>query len=1013
MRRVLSSLACLLFVAVSLLTPQQVSAQREGNLPQSWADSIHWRSIGPASMGGRVTRIAVSPANYDTVWYSTAGGGAYKSTDGGQTFEPRFQHQPVASIGEIALADTNENIVWVGTGEHNPVRSGSYGNGVYKSTDGGKTWAHMGLEKGYHIGRIVIHPKNPDIVYVGVVGRLYGPSNERGLYKTTDGGKNWERIHYVSDQAGVLEVQMHPNDPETLLITSYELQRSIYEVSSPVIRSGEGSGLWKTTDGGKNFRRITKGLPEGPMGRIGIDICQSNPDVVYMQTGYGGAPAESKGLFRSNDGGESWTKLNSIASGTAYYYAQCRVDPNNPEKVFTLATSLSASEDGGKTLKRAGNGVHVDHHALWIDPRDSNRVLNGNDGGFAVSSDGGYTMTAVHDAAIGTFYDVEVDNRRDYAVSGGLQDNGTWYGLHFKRGKYGPVNSDFRSIGGGDGFVVRIDPTNHNYVYYESQNGALNRRDLSAAQGTRRRGPGGAGGGRGGAARQRGGGQRGGGQRGGGQRGGQRGGQVQRLSEEELLTRYDKDKDGNLDVEELNALMAELRENRAAGNANAQQGRGAGAGGAGGGRGGAARQRGGQGGGRRGGGAQQGAAGTNTASGPTYSGFRSGPIRFSGETSDGGRNRFNWKTPFILSPHNPRIYYTAGTYVFKSSDYGNDLRCISPRITLTQEGNGATALAVSPLNPDVLYVGTEDGAVWVTRDGGANWKEIHDKLGMDYVGYIGSLEASRYAEGRCYISVDTHRSDKDVPHVYVTEDFGETWKPLMNESGIDSFGNSRCLREDTQNPNLLFLGTEFAAYASIDRGKSWTKINGDLPTVAIHDFAISDKAAELVAGTHGRSLWIMDIAWLRQLNPRMLANGSHLFRPHPAVLWNEPEGEQVAPKAGEFVGENPTFGASIYYCLTDKDVESVEIEVLSTSGKTLYTSSGPSEAGLHKVVWNLQDQSNDSEARVRPGNYVVRMVLVTSAGEQTVFRKQLVVQDDPENLRNQTDRRRVVVDLKE
>ena len=828
---------------------ERVLAGGARSLDSTWIDAMHWRSIGPGSMGGRVIRLAVVDSNPDHYWVATASGGLWMTNNGGKTFTGQFQYEQVNSIGDVAVSQSNPNIVWIGTGEHNPRNSSIYGKGVYKSTDGGDSWTLMGLEETQNIGRMAIHPTNPDIVYVGAMGRTWGPNEERGLYKTTDGGQTWEKILYVNDQTGVIELQMNPEDPDTLLVATWQRQRDIYDSGEPAMSHGPGSAIWKTTDGGESFKRLgaEDGLPAGEMGRTGIDYFQSDPDIVYLITGAAKTDRDiqqrDNGIYKSTDSGDSWIKI-SDESPRPMYYSQIRVDPSNSDNVIVLGTRMTRSTDGCVTLDRAGSGVHVDHHALWIDPRDGNHVLVGNDGGLGESFDGGYNFTAIKKFALGQFYDVEVDSRRLYYIGGGLQDNGTWYGPSMTRGKYGPRNEDFRSIGGGDGFVVQIDPTDPTIIYTESQNGNLRRR------------------------------------------GGPQDARLQRP--------------------------------------------------------------------------------------------RQGP---NGERLIGA-----WKTDFVLSPHNPKIYFTAFNFVLKSSNYGADMIVISPKITLTDNGHG-TAITVSPLNPDVIYAGTDDGGLWVTRDGGFNWTPVHDNTNMPVDCYVSTLEASRYQEGRCYVAFDGHRSDDNRPFVLMTEDYGETWTSI--NANLPKFGSTRCLREDTKNSNVLYCGTEFFGYVSIDRGISWVRMNNNLPTVAIHDFDISDAAGELVAGTHGRSIWALDISWIQQLNDQVLAADVHLFKPHPAVLWNEIE--EVEPEPGELIGENPPFGSVIYYSLKD-DVGRANLLITDLSGNPLRQLSAPRTAGLHQVVWNLKTGPRGGGPLVWPGKY--RVILTVDGVE---FVQDVIVEPDPED----------------
>lgn len=841
MRKLLHVVLCVgATVAVAFSTPTEPL-----DFANDFISRVTWRELGPPTMGGRIVRLQVDETDRN-VWYvATASGGLWKTTNAGQSFEGLFQFEEVNSIGDVAVSRSHPNIVWIGTGEHNPRNSTIYGNGVYKSTDGGKTWTHMGLRETRFIGRIAIHHTNPDIVYVGAMGRTWGRNQERGLYKTTDGGKTWEKILYVDDQTGVIEVQMHPQKPDTLLVATWQRQRQIYDDGEPEISHGPGSAVYKTEDGGKTWRKLsgTGGLPDSPLGRTGIDYHRSNPDIVYLITGAARLGRDKNGVWKSTDGGETWTKVNDI-SPRPMYYCQIRVDPNNPDVVFVLGVQLARSTDGGNTFTNLPlRGVHVDHHCLWINPDDSQHILLGNDGGLYESKNGATSFTALKKMAIGQFYHVAVDSRRDYRVAGGLQDNGTYYGPSMTRDTVGTMLGDFRSIGGGDGFVVRFDPRDPNLVYLESQNGNIRRVYLGprdrAPQGTVRR----------------------------------------------------------------------------------------------------------------------------------------------PNPPEGERQAWAWKTDFILCPTNPDVYYVAGAFLYRSENKGVDLKPISPRLPLTARG-AATAITVSPLNKNVIYVGTDDGALWVTRDGGQNWTPIHENVPIPLKCYVSTLEASRFSEGRLYVAFDAHRSDDDAPYLFVTEDFGRTWTNIT--SNLPDFGSTRCLREDTRNENVLYCGTEFFGYVSIDRGKSWTRMNTNLPTVAIHDFAISDAAKELVAGTHGRSLWALDISWLQQMSERILRLPMYLFAPHSAVLWNMVENGRT-PAPGDWVGTNPEFGATFYYALSE-ELPSVVLIVSDLLGNEVATLSGPGTRGLNRAVWDL---SSNGE-RVAPGAYQVKLV----AGDKT-DRTHFWVEPDP------------------
>jgi photosystem II stability/assembly factor-like uncharacterized protein len=933
------------------LRKAEATAALPGTVPADWVKALTWRSIGPANMGGRITAISVYEADPTTYYVATASGGLLKTVNNGITFEHQFDREATVSIGDVCVAPSDPNIVWVGTGEANPRNSVSYGDGVYKSTDGGKTWRNMGLKKTFQIGRIVIHPKNPNIVYVGALGRLYGPNPERGLFKTTNGGETWEKVLYIDDRTGVIDMQMHPTDPETLLVAMWERRRDGfdsflgepipegYDSYDPIMKWGPGAGIYKTTDGGKTFKQLTKGLPTVKFGRIGLDYYRKDPNIVFAivdceKIGMGtpppgrtgetppvymgiigesveggakltrvteGGPAEKAGLqpddiiqavddkpvpgydqlitlvqarkvgeklklkvlrdrqtreieltlearpagpggfggpggptrtrpyhayyggqrenvqdqqgpdsfqsggvYKSTDGGESWTRVNSV-NPRPMYFSVIRVDPTDDKYVYVLGVSQYRSSDGGKTFRADVRGIHADQHALWINPKDGRHMIVGTDGGFYLTHDRMANWDHFNHMALGQFYHVTVCTKRPYYVFGGLQDNGSWGGpSHGLRGS-GPINEDWISVGGGDGFVCRVDPSDPDLVYFESQNGNMSRRNLRTGE-------------------------------------------------------------------------------RASIRPRAPQGS------------------------------------------PPY--------------------RFNWNTPFILSSHNSRIFYCAGNYVFRSLKQGDDLRVISPEITRTKRGSG-TALAESPRNPDVLWVGTDDGALWVTRDGGQQWTNVADKVGLPGPRWVATIEPSRFAEGRAYVAFDAHRSDDDEPYVYVTEDYGQTWKSLRSNLPT---GSTRVLREDVQNPDLLFVGTEVAVFVSLDRGSYWTKLNNNLPTVAVHELAIHPTAGEMVAATHGRSLWVLDVTPLRQMTPEVLKAKAHLYRPNTVVRWR-----QEPSKGGtnrRFVGTNPPVGAQFYFSLAQK-ADKVSLKVLDSEGKTVRELQAPNGPGLHLVAWNL------------------------------------------------------------
>lgn len=902
----------------------------------SWIKELKWRQVGPANMGGRIVALAVPESDPSTWFVGTATGGLLKTTNNGVTFTHGFDREASVSIGDVAVAPSDPNIVWVGTGENNARNSVSYGDGVYKSKDGGKTWTNMGLKEGYQIGRIVIHPRDPNTVYVGVLGRLFGPSTERGLFKTTDGGTTWKKVHFVDDKTGVIDIRMHPTDPDTLIFATYERKRGIYDEGDPIVKWGAGTGLYKTTDGGKTFKKLSLGLPTVKLGRIGIDWYRKDPRVVFaiietekigtgppQPAGTGNAfmgiqgedredraflstviadgPADKAGLksgdaiaaigdkpiknyealltelrerkpgdeikvkieregkpieikvtlgarptpagggsagaaasrlpfgsglggqrenaqdrqgadgfqtggvFKSSDGGESWTRINSL-NPRPFYFSQVRVDPSDDQKLYVLGVSMYRSSDGGKTFRPdGGRGVHADQHALWIDPKDGRHMLVGCDGGLYATFDRMDNWDHYNHLALGQFYDVAVDTHRDYHIYGGLQDNGTWGGPSRTKSGTGPINEDWVSISGGDGFQCQVDPDDPHVVYATSQYGAMLRRNLATGETAR--------------------------------------------------IRPTPEKDQKL--------------------------------------------------------------------------------------------RFNWNTPFALSHHNGRIFYCAGNYLWKSLDRGNDLRRISPEITRTDQGS-ATGFAESPKNPDVLYVGTDDGALWITRNGGKDWSDLTKKLGLDGPPRtVASIEASRFAEGRVYLALNGRRMDDDRPRLFVSQDFGEHWTDLAASLPR---GSTYCLREDVSNEDLLFVGTEFGAWVSLDRGSNWQSLNNNLPTVAVHDFAIHPGAGELVAATHGRSIWILDIAALRQINAKTLAAKATLFQPVTAIRWiPEPTRGRTNRR---YVGENPSPGVTIAYALTTEP-EKISLRIVDHEGKTVRELRASKTRGLHQAQWDL------------------------------------------------------------
>ena len=911
-----------------------------------------WRGIGPASMGGRIDDIAAVESNPYIFYVGFATGGVWKTTNNGTTFQPVFDTYSTASIGDIAIAPSNPNIVWVGTGESNNRQSSSFGDGIYKSTDAGKTFTRMGLENSQTIARIVIDPKNPNTVYVAVLGHLFGPNKERGVYKTTDGGKSWNNVKFIDEDTGFTDIVMDQSDSKTLYAASYQRRRTSWGFNG----GGPGSGLWKTTDAGKNWTKLQgSGFPEGVLGRIGIDVSRSNPKVIYAQievgasTGTGGeeqvgpgasptpipspsatpsvspTPDPKKtGVWRSDDKGKTWrvvaTCFNAggcTENNRPMYYSQIRVDPSNSENVYVGGLNFSKSTDGGKKFTSLQPGIaHSDHHAIWIDPRNGNHIVIGNDGGLDVSYDQGATWEFINTIPAAQFYAIAADMRKPYYVYGGLQDNGSWGGPSQTRNNAGITNADWYRVGGGDGFYAQIDPNDYNIVYSESQNGAMNRIDLRTGRSVSirpraqpRRGGGGGGGGAG--------------RRPAGQPG--------------------ASPSPTPEGQDPQAALAALAAAQGFGGFGAN-------------------------------------LATNVVPAP----------------SPGEQFRFYWNTPIVMSPHNSRILFVGGDRFFRSLDRGDtwtasaDLTKRLDRNTFSIMGvpgkdpmaskhDGYTAfgyivtVAESPLLPGVLWIGTDDGNVQVSRDGGATWTNVSknvpvlgEKSGEMY--QITRVEPSRYDAATCYLAVDGHRFDDLKPYVYVTRDYGATWSSIV--SNLPAVGNVNVIREDPRTKDLLYAGTEFGLYISIDTGKEWRQFMSGLPTVRIDDILVHPRDNDLIVGTHGRGIFILDdITPLQQLTrSKVLDTEAFLFDVRPGTQWlNDVRLSRYIGGAKVFRGNNPVPGTAVTYYLKSTPTTDVKITISDYAGRVVRNITGTKEIGINRVQWNLRADPPPRPANLPPG----------------------------------------------
>ncbi len=748
------------------------------------------RSIGPAGMSGRVAAIAGVESNPEVVYVGAAAGGVWKSTNGGVTFTPIFDDQPVASIGAIAVFQANPDVVWVGTGEGNPRNSATIGNGVYRSLDGGRTWAHLGLEKTERIDTIVLHPTNPDVAWIAALGQEWGENPERGVFKTEDGGRTWSKVLYVDPRTGASDLVIDPSNPNKLFAGMWQFRRWPWFFKS----GGPGSGLYVTWDGGRSWRPVTPedGLPKGDLGRIGIAISRSHPEVVYATV-----EAGKSAVVRSDDGGRTWKKVNERydADPRPFYFSHLRVDPELPDRIYSLDFNVRVSNDGGRSFSDLIPGalIHGDYHAMWIAPRNPSLIYLGNDGGVAVSRDRGRTATFVTTLPLAQFYHVAVDLQTPYNVYGGLQDNGSWRGPNTVWQGGGIRSHEWRFVGTGDGFDTRPDPFDPNYVYSESQGGELWRFDLRTGEGR--------------------------------------------------------------DVKPAPPA--------------------------------------------------------------------------------GGKLRFNWNAGLATDPFDSGTLYSGAQFLYKSTDRGETWTAISPDLTTNNpewqkqpESGGLTpdvsnaenfttilAIAPSPKEKGVIWVGTDDGRLHVTRDGGKTWTSLEKNVpGVPANTWIPKITPSKFDAASAFVVFDNHRREDFTPYVYQTNDWGKTWKSLATK---DLRGHALALEQDPVDRDLLFLGTEFGLWVSQDGGGHWLQWKHGVPTASVMDLAIHPRDQDLIIGTHGRALYVLDdVRPLRTLTEKTMAEPLHLYEIGDAQQhWQGPEPSGFGLGSAEFRGQNRDYGALITFSL--------------------------------------------------------------------------------------------------
>lgn len=832
------------------------------------------RAIGPATMSGRISALDVVPSHPLTLYVGAASGGVWKSTDGGVSYKPIFDEH-TQSIGAVRVDPSNPKTIWVGTGESWTRNSTSIGDGVYKSTDGGDSWQRMGLENSERIARIEVSSKDSNTVWVCATGHLWNANEERGVYKTTDGGKSWKRTLYANADTGCSDISVDPQDPRILYAGMWTFRRTGWSFSS----GGAGSGLYKSTDGGESWKPLANGLPPGLKGRVAVAVAPSRPSVVYALV-----ESEVTALYRSDDSGGSWAEMNTAFNLQVrpFYFAYLVVDPTDFDTIYKPGLSLTLSEDGGKTFSSGGfgGGPHSDHHALWIDPRNPKQLILGTDGGVYISYDQASHWRFVGALPVSQFYHVTYDMERPYNVYGGLQDNGSWMGPSEAIG--GVRNKHWQNIGSGDGFWAMRDSSDPDYVYTESQGGAITR---------------------------------------------------------------------------INVKTGESRDIK--------------------------------------------------------------PVPEAGDPD----YRFNWNTPIAQSPTRPGVLYLGGQFVFRSLDQGASWTKISPDLTTNdpakqkQRQSGGLSIdnssaenhttiftiAESPKDPNQIWVGTDDGNVQLTRDGGKTWTNLAKNFpGLPKNAWVSTLEPSPFDAGTAFATFDNHTVGDMKTYVYETTDFGQTWKSL----GSDSLaGYAHVVRQDPVNPSLLFVGTELGLYLSVDRGATWARFSGNLPKVAVRGIAIHPREGDLILATHGRGVYIIDdLTPIRQLTPE-IRNAEVAFLPARTAVQKIEAGIQDFAGDDEFSGQNPDDAAQIVYYLKKRHVVGeLKIEVFGPDGKLLSTLPAGKRKGINRVSWSMRlpppklppatslviGGGNSFEGpRVLPGTYTVKL----TKGGQTLEQKMEVVSD--------------------
>ena len=798
---------------------------------------LRWRAIGPANQAGRIPAVVGVPGNRSVFYIGSAAGGLMKTTNGGITFTQLFDNQDNASIGDVVIAPSDPNILYLATGEGNPRNSASVGDGVYKSVDAGRTWKKIGLENVEKVPRMRIDPRNPDVVYLCALGRTWGPNEDRGLYKTTDGGKTWRKILYRNTLTGCSDVDIDPNNANIVYAGMFTHQRWPWYFTS----GGGETALYKSSDGGESWTKLsgpgnTRGLPRTPMDRIGVSVHRANPDVVYMIT----ETVDEGELWRTEDAGATWQMVNRDRNINfrPFYYADLRADPRNPNVVYALSGGLYKSEDGGRTFRTIGQGVHGDHQAMWIDPTDPDYILEGSDGGWQVSYDAGRNWDVPNTVSFAQFYHVNYDMEKPYNLCGGLQDNGHWCGPSRTLSPEGNRKNAWVTISGGDGFFAVPDLARPWLVYSASQGGNITLTDIRTG--------------------------------------------------DQRSIHPDPNRVGS-----------------------------------------------------------------------------------AGDALEHHKYRFNWNAPIALSPQNPGTVYFGGNVVFRSTNYGQSWEEISPDLSTNdkakQKSSGGDivtdntaaefhstllTIAPSPKDANVIWAGSDDGNVQVTRDGGKTWTNTGKNLpGLAPNAWISTIDASPHDVATAFVAASHWQTGDYTPYAYMTTDYGQTWRRITGN--LPGRGWVHVVRQDPRNANLLFLGTEFGIFASWDRGVRWHSLRNGLSAAPVRDLWVHPRDNDLIIATHGRGIYVLDdIGPLQRLGEAMAAD-AYVFDIRPAtrwVMWSR----DGSPGQKIWVGDNPPNGAVIQYFLKAASQQPVVATISDPAGKVIRTlRNGSREAGVNQLVWDL------------------------------------------------------------